>query len=275
MASGIKSYVASGGGGMVKRMHAGWAAQSGVRAALLAREGFTGPSGAVDGRYGLLEAFGGKAANPAHLTEGLGASWAINAVWFKVYPMCGWIQGVSQILTAMRGAINGGQPLQADQIKKITVGTSQFAVNGNSNPTPADTMDAQYSIPYCAGLALTGDPGDPRAFEPAMFNDPALRDLATRVEVIADDACEAVYPARFGSRVTLQLVNGASQSALTLDPHGTPADPCTDAELAAKFQRLAGLSPLRVDGEAIARWVAGLDGETRMRDLSRLLRATG
>ena len=94
MASGIKSYVASGGGGMVKRMHAGWAASSGVRAALLARDGFTGPSGAVDGRYGLLDVFGGKAANATLLTQGLNESWAINAVWFKVYPLCGWIQGV-------------------------------------------------------------------------------------------------------------------------------------------------------------------------------------
>lgn len=271
MASGVKAYVASGGGGMVKRMHAGWAAQSGVRAALLAREGFTGPSGAVDGRYGLLEVFGGKAANPEHLTLGLGESWAINAVWFKVYPMCGWIQGVSQLLTAMRAGITGGKPLQANQIKKVTVGTSKFAVNGNSNPAPADTMDAQYSIPYCAGLALTGDPGDPRAFEPAMFNDPTLRDLATRVEVVPDDDCEAVYPARFGSRVTLQLANGASHSALTLDPHGTPADPCSDAELTAKFQRLAGLSPLTVDADAIARVVAGLDEKIRINALSRLL----
>ena len=273
MASGVKAYVASAGGGMVKRMHAGWAAQSGVRAALLAREGFTGPSGAVDGRYGLLEVFGGKAADATRLAAGLNESWAIDSVWFKVYPMCGWIQGVSQLLTAMRVEITGGKPLQADQIKKITVGTSAFAVNGNSNYTPEDTMDAQYSIPYCAGLALTGDPGDPRAFEPAVFNTAAARDLAQRVEIIPDDECEAVYPARFGSRVTLHMVNGVSKSALTLDPHGTPADPCTDAELAAKFQRLAGLSPLHVDGEAIARWVAAMDANTRMSQLSRLLRS--
>jgi 2-methylcitrate dehydratase PrpD len=273
MASGVKAYVASGGGGMVKRMHAGWAAASGVRAALLARDGFTGPSGAVDGRYGLLEVFGGNAANPEHLTAGLGAGWAINAVWFKVYPMCGWIQGVSQLLSGMRHEITGGKPLHTSDIRKITVGTSVFAVNGNSNPAPADTMDAQYSIPYCAGLALTGDPGDPRAFEPAMFNDPTLRDLATRVEVVPDEACEAVYPAHFGSRVTLHLTSGASKTALTLDPHGTPADPCSDAELDTKFKRLAALSPLAVDANAMTQAVLSLDARMRVSELSRLLRA--
>ncbi len=273
MASGIKSYVASGGGGMVKRMHAGWAASSGVRAALLARDGFTGPSGAVDGRYGLLEVFGGVAAHPESLTQGLGDSWAINAVWFKVYPICGWIQGVVQLLGAMRGDIGGSQPLAGNQIKRVIVGTSRFAVNSNSNATPADTMDAQYSIPYCAALALTRDPGDPRAFEPAGYNNPELLSLAARVETCVDEACEAVYPQRFGSRVQLHLASGEVKEALTLDPHGTPADPCSDDELAAKFARLAALSPLKVDSAAIARAVGQLDTSASLRELSQRLRA--
>lgn len=272
MASGIKSYVASGGGGMVKRMHAGWAASSGVRSALLARDGFTGPTGAVDGRYGLLEVFGGKAANPEPLTQGLGESWAINAVWFKVYPLCGWIQGVVQLLGKMRGEINQSKPLAPDQIKKVVVGTSRFAVNGNSNPTPADTMDAQYSIPYCAALALTRDPGDPRAFEPASYNDPALLDIASRVETHVDDECEAVYPQRFGSRVQLHLANGEVKEALTLDPHGTPADPCSEQELTDKFMRLAALSPLKVNAAAIVQAVRQLDTRASLRELSRVLR---
>ena len=276
MASGIKSYVVSGGGGMVKRMHAGWAASSGVRAALLARDGFTGPSGAVDGRYGLLEVFGGASANAAQLTQltqGLGESWAINAVWFKVYPLCGWIQGVVQLLGQLRAQINQGKPLAADQIKKVVVGTSAFAVNGNSNPAPADTMDAQYSIPYCAALALMREPGDPRAFEPAAYNDAALRALAARVETRVDAECEAVYPQRFGSRVQLHLANGEIKEAATLDPHGTPADPCSDVELTAKFIQLAALAPLRVDSAAIARTVGQLRSATSLRELSHLLRA--
>lgn len=267
MSSGIKSYVACGGGGMVKRMHAGWAAASGVRAALLARDGFTGPSGAVDGQYGLLEVFGGKAADPQPLTQGLGETWTINAVWFKVYPLCGWIQGVAQLL----GQLRGPQPLAAEQIKKVVVGTSRFAVNGNSNAEPADTMDAQYSIPYCAALALMGDPGDPRAFEPAAFNDPTLRAVASRVATRVDDECEAVYPQRFGSRVELHLASGEVRKAMTLDPHGTPADPCSDEELAAKFTRLAALSPLAVDSVAITRVVRQLNDRAALIELSDAL----
>ena len=133
-------------------------------------------------------------------------------------------------------------------------------------------MDAQYSIPYCAALALTRDPGDPRAFEPAAYNDPALRAIAARVETRVDEACEAVYPQRFGSRVQLHLANGEVKEALTLDPHGTPADPCSEQELTAKFTRLAALSPLKVDSAAIAHAVQQLQAPASLRELSRVLR---
>jgi 2-methylcitrate dehydratase PrpD len=134
-------------------------------------------------------------------------------------------------------------------------------------------MDAQYSIPYCAALALTGDPGDPRAFEAAGYNDPALRALAARVETRVDDACEAVYPRRFGSRVQLHLASGDVKEALTLDPHGTPGDPCSEHELAAKFLRLAALSPLKVDSAAIIDTIELLDTRVSLRELGRVLRS--
>jgi 2-methylcitrate dehydratase PrpD len=134
-------------------------------------------------------------------------------------------------------------------------------------------MDAQYSIPYCSALALTRDPRDPRAFEPAGYNDQTLRAIAACVEMRVDDECEAVYPQRFGSRVQLHLANGEVKEALTLDPHGTPADPCSAQELTEKFTRLAALSPLKVDSVAIALAVDQLNKSPTLRELSQLLRA--
>jgi len=272
MSSGVKAYTAGGGGGMVKRMHAGWAASAGVRAAQLARDGFTAPAGAIDGHHGLLEVFSGKSADAAQLTHALGDEWAINGVWFKVYPLCGWIQGVAQLLLRLRGEIHAGAPLATADINKVVVGTSRFAVEHNSNAEPADTMDAQYSIPYCAALALTGDPSDPRAFEAAVYGNPVLRALAKRVEIRVDTECEAVYPRRFGARVTLHLANGEVKEVLTLDPHGTAADPCTDAELEEKFTRLAAFAPLKVDSAAIIDVVRETRAGTTARQLGTLLR---
>ena len=267
-ASGIKSFAGGSGGGMVKRMHAGRAAEAGVRMSRLAQRGFTGPRAAIDGRYGLLEVFAGESAEPHRLTEGLGESWAMDGLWVKVYPICGWIQGVVQLLSAMRGAA----PVALEDVEKVVVGTTAFAVKNNANPVPSDTMEAQYSIPYCCAVALTGDPGDPNEFCEPAIHDPVRRAFASRVELRVDEESEAVYPARFGSRVRLHLRSGEVKEAATLDPHGTAADPCTDEEIVAKFTRLAALSNSGVDPRAVVDAVSRLDTSPSVQALTGLLR---
>ena len=87
MASGIIEYLAEGA--WTKRMHAGWAAQSGLRAALMARAGFSGPRTVFEGTHGLFHGF-------AHTTDGnydallgdFGTRWVTETLAFKPYP-CG------------------------------------------------------------------------------------------------------------------------------------------------------------------------------------------
>ena len=267
-ASGIKSFAGGSGGGMVKRMHAGRAAEAGVRMSSLAQRGFTGPRAAIDGHYGLLEVYAGESAETEQLSKGLGEEWAMDGLWVKVFPVCGWIQGVVQVLTAMRGAT----PTSLDHVRKVIVGTTEFAVKNNANPAPSDTMEAQYSIPYCAAVALAGEPADPGEFTSPAITDVARRELASRVELRVDAECEAVYPARFGSRVELHLANGAVKAAATLDPHGTAADPCSETEIIAKFERLAGYSENRIDAAAVVEAVARAERSSSVRELTTLLR---
>ena len=267
-ASGIKAFAGGSGGGMAKRMHAGRAAEAGVRMSRLAQRGFTGPRAAVDGRYGLLEVFGGESADPKRLTEGLGDTWAMDGLWVKVYPICGWIQGVAQLLNAMRGPV----PVALDDIEKVVVGTSAFAVNNNANPAPSDTMEAQHSIPYCCAVALGGDAADPNEFCDPAIHDRARRTFASRVELRVDPESEAVYPARFGSRIELHFRTGEVKEAATFGPHGTAADPCTDEEIVAKFTRLVALSDSHVEAHAVADTISRLDTSSPIHELQRLLR---
>src|SRR5262244_578431 len=86
-AGGIIEYLAEGA--WTKRLHAGWAAQSGIRAALLARGGFLGPRTVFEGVHGLFHGF-------AHTTKGdydavigdFGQRWVTETLAFKPYP-CG------------------------------------------------------------------------------------------------------------------------------------------------------------------------------------------
>lgn len=268
-ASGIKSFATGTGGGMMKRMHCGRPAEAGVRMAQLAQRGFTGPPTALDGRFGLLEVFGGQTARAGLLASDLGKHWAVEHVYVKVYPCCSWIQAAVQQLVALRGP----QPLAAREIKQVIVGTNSYAKRINGEAAPVDTMGAQYSIPYCAALALTADPADPAQYEQVALDDSARRELARRVEISVDKEMEAAYPKHYGARVDLRLANGERRGSVVLDPHGMPADPCTETERLEKFSRLASSlvkSPATIAN--IAKTIRGAAQLTSVRAITDLLR---
>jgi 2-methylcitrate dehydratase PrpD len=266
-ASGIKTFAVGEGGGMMKRMHAGRAAESGVRMAQLGARGFSGPPNAVESRFGLLEVFGGEGAKPEALDADIGSRWAVENVYVKVYPCCSWIQSSVQQLAALRGR----SPLAPADIRRIEIGTNSYARRMNGTVLPADTMGAQYSIPYCAALALTGDPADPAMYGDAVLDDPARRALAQRVELVVDDEMEALYPQHYGSRVRVELANGDVRMSKVLDPHGMPADPVTEAERVEKFRRLASsqLRPTEVD--RVIEIVCSLERQASIKALSEAL----
>jgi 2-methylcitrate dehydratase PrpD len=232
-AAGIKSFT-QGSGGMVKRMHAGRASESGVLACLLAERGFTAPLAAIDGRFGLLEAFGADKADPKHLTDKLGQKYEISDMWTKVYPCCGVLHTTAQALKAL----SDQHQIAPNAIRKVRVGTNSRAVALSSAVAPKDTMAAQYSIPFVAGVALTGDPKNPRRFEGKALDDAMVCRIAERVEVYADPEVDAVYP-RYATRVEVHLDNGKRLDARLMDAHGMPADPVSEAEAKEKFRLLA------------------------------------
>jgi 2-methylcitrate dehydratase PrpD len=266
--SGIKSFAAGTGGGMMKRMHAGRAAESGVRMAQLAARDFTGPPTAIDGKFGLLEVYGGKTARPELLTEGLGKDWAMTSIFVKVYPCCSWIQGAVQQLVALRGP----KPLRPEEIKQVRIGVSAYAAKNNGEPAPVDIMGAQYSFPYCAALALAGDPTDPGMYLEKEIGNAERRALARRVELYTDDQMEAAYPKHYGSRIELVLASGERRTSFVLDPHGFPADPVTDPERIEKFTRLASKVKPAARVADIAAAVQRVEKLSSVRELMELVR---
>jgi 2-methylcitrate dehydratase PrpD len=268
-ASGTKSFAAGTGGGMMKRMHAGRAAEAGVRMAQLASRGFTAPPTALDGRFGLLEVFSGRSARPEQLSMDLGKRWALEGVYVKVYSCCAWIQSAVQQLVAMRGP----RPLTPREVKKLRIGVSSYSAKNNAAVAPPDTMGAQYSLPYCAALAAAANPADPAMFALDAVNDPSRRELARRVEIVVDPEMEAAYPKHFGARVELELANGERHASAVLDPHGMPADPCTESERLEKFTRLASfVKPSATVTEIIGK-VRGVEQLKSVHELTALLRA--
>lgn len=264
--AGIKSFT-QGSGGMIKRMHAGRGAESGVLACALAARGFTAPMAALDGRFGLLEVFGGDQAKPEALDRDLGKEFVVSRVWTKVFPCCGVLHTTAQALDALRIE----HKFQPADIKSVRVGTNKRAIALNGAVTPKDTMAAQYSMPFTAAVALTRDPRDPRHYAPEALDDHVVCDLARRVELYPDPEMEAMYP-RYGTKAEVKLKDGRTVETKLLDAHGTPADPCSEDEAKEKFRCLAEAA---VCPEAIAEVLAiveRIDKVDSVRKLSQALR---
>jgi len=237
-------------------------------AARLAASGFTGPAGAIDGQFGLLDVVAGAHKRPERLDANLGEDFEILHTTVKIYPCCAVLQSTLEAVLRLRQ----DHGLRGDNLVALAVGASARAVTQNNERNPADLMAAQYSLPFCAALALRDDPEDPRLFTTAALTDPAIRVLMQKVEMHVDDRMQAAYPRSMGARVAATLSDGRRIETEVLDAHGTALAPCTPSELEAKFRRLASLA-IGADAaagvlEAIGKIKAGASVAT----LSRALR---
>lgn len=266
-AAGIKAFT-QGTGGMVKRMHAGHAAEAGVVASELARRGFTGPRAGIDGRFGLLEVFGGKDIQPAALDDNLGSDLAITRVWVKAYACCGLLHSTSHALEALKAE----HQLTPDNVRQIRICTGERAVDQNSDTDPREPMNAQYSLQYCAGVAIARDARDPEAYAERNLHDPRIRGVMGKVKLELDAEMNALFPAHFAARVVVDTTDGKSLERTVVDPKGTASDPLGFDEVAGKFEKLA--APVK-DPATIGRIAAaarGLPGAASLGELSAALR---
>jgi 2-methylcitrate dehydratase PrpD len=229
LSSGLMEF--SRTGGMVKRLHLGRAAEGGFMAAVLARDGYTGPAGVLDGKFGVLSVFC-RDAQPARLTQGLGSEWQVMKTKIKRYAC----HSTAQVPVTLALELKERHKVSGDEVAAITVAAGEKAVNQHAINEPRDITMMQYSVPFSVAIALFRDPLDPRTFSEATLSDTKIRELArtARVEVLesargySSSAC----------RLTLKLKNGKTLTAEGDDFKGTPTMPLTRAELLEKFLKL-------------------------------------
>src|SRR5438045_2965196 len=181
---GLLEFARSGTGAMVKRLHLGRAAESGVLAASLAEAGFTGPHSVLEGPFGFLNVYCGD-NDMAALTRGLGAEWATLRIMLKRFP----VHITSHTSVQAVEDLGREHGYDAADVASIHIAGNQKMATVNNIPAPADLMMAQYSLPFCVALAHHRDPRDPASFNAKSFNDPAILALAQRVTItVADEA---------------------------------------------------------------------------------------
>jgi 2-methylcitrate dehydratase PrpD len=267
MGGGIKAFT-QGTGGMIKRLHAGRAAEAGVLAAELTSRGFTAPKDAIDGNFGMLQAIGGDDADPIALSANLDGPFLITRNWTKLYPCCAVLHSGCQAVEELRSEYE----LSPDRIRKLRIGGSERMASQNSGRVFNDTMAAQYSMPFAAALALTGDASNPSAYGPSKADDPAFRRAIDLVSVDVDREVDAAYPEAFGARAVVELVDGRTLERVVMHPKGSGTAGVSDEQVEAKFRNLAGDVMASREIEALISAVRGLESPAAVEGLSGALR---
>ena len=237
LASGLLEF--SHSGSWVKRLHTGWAARSGVTAAMLAKKGFTGPPTAITGPYGFLKSFS-HSARPERLSLNLGETYAICNTQVKYYACCTYQHA------ALTGVIDLMKTygVKCSEIRKIEIGVVQPAIPLTYEPretkvAPQSIVEAQFSLPYGIAVATLFGDASIKQYTHQLLRDPRVLDLASKVYVFYDSALDKYYPRYFPATVKILLTDGSTLSCTTISPKGHPENPLTDDELERRFILLA------------------------------------
>lgn len=232
MAGGIIEYLAEGA--WTKRLHPGWAAQSGLRAALLGRAGFVGPRTVFEGVHGLFQGFAHtKDGDFAALTGDFGKRWVTETLAFKPYP-CG-TMAHPFIDCARRLA---GRGIKADDIKEIVCETAEGIVHRLWEPLadkqrPPNGYAAKFSIPYCVAAGFVRGAVGLDAFADESVRDPRVIALAAKVRYEIDP--NNPYPKEYTGHVRAVLRDGRVIEERQPHLRGGAHEPLSRRDIEEKF----------------------------------------
>jgi 2-methylcitrate dehydratase PrpD len=232
MASGIIEYLAEGT--WTKRMHAGWAAQSGLRAAMLARAGFSGPRTVFEGVHGLFHGF-------AHTTSGdwgalageYGTRWVTETLAFKPYP-CGTMThpyiDCARRLKARR--------VNADDVIEIVCEVAEGTVHRLWEPLaakqrPQNGYAGKFSTPYCIAAGLVRGNVGLGDFSDEAAKDEAVLALAAKIRYEIDP--NNPYPANYTGHIRAVLRDGRVIEERQPHLRGGAHEPLTRRDVEEKF----------------------------------------
>ena len=264
--SGIIEYLTDGA--WTKRLHPGWAAQSGLKAALLAQQDFFGPRTAFDGGHNFFKTFAPTATpDYSHLTDGLGEEWYMTRIVFKPYA-CGTMIH-PYIDCARRLAADG---IKVDQIESILCDTGEGLVHRLWEPLaakhrPPSGYAAKFSMPYCMAVAFYEDDAGLAQFDDAKVHDPKLLALAEKITYRIDPNNE--YPRNYTGDLRVTLTSGEVRTYHQPHMRGGQHEPLTDAEIMTKFRANIAHGGWPAErGEALCDFVNGLSKATDVKGLS-------
>ena len=261
-------------GAMVKRMHAGRAAQSGLYGALLAESGFTGIVDVFESPYGGFCTTFSRSTDRFNLDElswELGRQWETLRISLKFYSCVG---SNHTTLDAIR-MMQAKTPFGPDDIASIVVHGSHVTVEHVGWPyTPQGLTSAQLNLPFCvATLLLEGDVFVDQ-FSDDVVDDKRRIALSKKVSVLEDQTITARGSNyRHMVRVEVELKNGAKLEQTVEVPRGSEASFASEADIVRKFKNLAMHTFSAAKADAVVNLVLGAEKLARADEIATALAA--
>ena len=247
------------------------ATQSGMLAALLAEQGYTGPEHVVDGKEGLTHCFGPEWKLNV-LTDGLGESWRITQCGMKFFPT----EALTHAPISATLDLVHEHDLKPDRVEKITIRSLARAADILSDPSkydPHTKETADHSLPYVIAAALVDRQVTPAQFTNQKIRDPQIRAQLKKVVVVADPEIEKVFPALQRVVITIRTTDGKEFTKQLDFPKGDPRNPLTDREIEEKFSALASPIMGKAAQKKIMKAVWDLEKLESVSGLMKMLRA--
>ena len=211
------------------------ATEAGVRAAMLASTGYSGPVELFEGKEGVFEVVSNVQWSPDEMLKGLGDDFLITDCGYKAFPTEALThQPITAVMDAM--SHNNIDPHRVAEVRVETTTRGADILSDPSKYEPRTKETADHSLPYCIAVAVTKGNVLPSDFEEDALTDPFVWETLPKIKVVANPEIDALFPGVKRAIVTITTDDGQSVTQQADHAKGRAENPLSDDELIDKFR---------------------------------------
>jgi 2-methylcitrate dehydratase PrpD len=268
-AAGSMEFLADGA--YTKRFHPGWAAHSGIIAALLARENFSGPGTIIEGRFGFLHSYSPN-SDPAKILENWGTPYEVLKTSIKPHACCRYKQGpIDGILQIMRENELSAADIENVTLSVLEAGFALVAEPEDLKYNPKTIVDAQFSMPFGAAMAILHGKASLDQYTEDNLSSSLVKETMRKIKCLKDPEIERDFPRKWTAIAKIKTTDGNAYTAKVEYPKGDPENPFTWDELIEKFRTLISAVFPEARQNQIIETIRSLDQTRDVNELSDLL----
>ncbi|OWJ66712.1 MmgE/PrpD family protein [Inquilinus limosus] len=260
-------------GTMTKPFHAGRSSESGIVAAQLAASGWTATDKILEAPRGFFQAAGG-GYDAGAIQSRLGAPWTFAApgISIKPHPSGSLTHpGMTEMARLIRK-----HGIKAADVEHVRVGTNSNMPNALIHHRPQDELQAKFSMEFCMAILLLDGKAGLSEFTDETTRRDDVRAMIGKVDFVVDERAERAGYHKMTTIIDITLRDGGKIHGEADFGKGSPANPMSYDEVAAKFRDNAAHAGLaRAAADEVVDLVRELERQPSIERLMGLVARAG